>query len=256
MKFKILCLLVMVSLISSCSGGGGDKDSSSLCSTAKVINGEACSISTSAVVSVQSIHDTGLLVICNGVVISPTKVLTSAVCLQILRGTPPNQVNFSVADSISVFVEGKKLKATNYKIHPKFNVLDFDSLLTEYDIAVLDLPESVSVRPVSIANRNAASGDQISTFEYSVVEPGYVKLGALSAGKMIVTATSGKDFQAAPTESGQKITDNVSGAPAFLLNEKGNSLGLVGVGQNASPTSVSYLSVNDPEVSSFIAANR
>jgi len=129
--------------------------------------------------------------------------------------------------------------------------------VTSYDVAVLTLAESVSLPTVSLASSGVTIGSAIAIAEYSPATPGLIELGGLSKGEMIVTSVRSPVFLAGPSAAGQTVNENVTGAPAFLLSEKGKNLGLVGLGQNGnSPSEIEFLDLTDPAVLSFIQANR
>jgi len=225
--FRVIALLVAAlsagSLLSSCgSGGDSDEATSGACNTLglKVINGESCSIDRSPVTVVLTENPNGVVALCSGTLISPTKVLTAAHCYR------SNTVDSAVAVGRNVYGVSKAVRHPDYDANSPLGV-------SAFDIAVLTLDATSAVTPVPILSSDrVSSGELYTIFGFGADEKGRDALDRdrddrLKSANMIVSATSENLFFGNFDALGATICKGDSGGPAIqVVNGTGSIVGV------------------------------
>jgi secreted trypsin-like serine protease len=251
--FNFLVLAASTLLI-SCGGGGSGGESIDQCgalglkaATAKIANGTDCTdLNKSPVVMVIKNYADGSAGICTGTMITPTKVLTAAHCLE-------NAANVDVLLGVSA-TKLAYITSYSWQIHPNFT-RSANGLLTN-DVGVINVPVPLPLPTVPLL---ASSAPQIAQkaviFGYGTTGPqddygqlrsGVMKIAAVDAGRIFANYESGTS----------NVCSGDSGGP--LLVQIGNQLTIAGTTSYGDSATCAvgeqsvFMNVQSPAIQNFL----
>jgi secreted trypsin-like serine protease len=204
----------------SCGSDGGGAESIDQCgalglkaaaATAKIANGTDCTdLNKSAVVAIIKNLPDGSAGICSGTMISPTKVLTAAHCLE-------------SASSIDVLlgVSATKLAyvtSNSWQIHPNFSRSSNGAFSN--DVGVINVPVALPLPTVPILSSSVPQvgqkavvfgyGTTGATDDYGQLRSGVMKIADVDEGRIYANYESGTS----------NVCSGDSGGPLVFMNLK------------------------------------
>lgn len=251
---------VCTALLVSCGGSGSAEVSTDQCgalglssaastttATAKIANGTNCTdLNKSPVVAVLRNNADGSAGICSGTMISPTKVLTAAHCLE---GAASVDVLLGISASKLAYVT-----SFSWKIHPNFSRAANGAL--SQDVGVINTPVALPLPTVPILSSTSAQvGQKAVIFGYGTTGTAE-DYGQLRSGVMKVSAVDdGRIF--ANYEAGtSNVCSGDSGGP--LLIEVGSQLTIGGTTSYGNSVSCAvgeqsvFMNLQSPNIQSFL----
>jgi secreted trypsin-like serine protease len=245
-------------LLVSCGSSGGSTESIDQCAalglkaatataTPKIANGTDCTdLNKSPVVMVVKNYADGSAGICTGTMITPTKVLTAAHCLE-------NAANVDVLLGVSA-TKLAYITSYSWQIHPNFTRSAIGQLTN--DVGVINVPVPLPLPTVPLL---ASSAPQIAQkaviFGYGTTGPqddfgqlrsGVMKIAAVDAGRIFANYESGTS----------NVCSGDSGGP--LLVQIGNQLTIAGTTSYGDSATCAvgeqsvFMNVQSPAIQNFL----
>ena len=214
-------LVVTAALISA--GCGSPPESQT--ATPKILSGTALPAGTSPqMVQVQTLQSDGLTVLCSGVAVGPSEVLTAGHCFR-----------NGIFTTIVVRDDGSIVPAASVLLHPEYTEADSQgAIFNDVAIVTTSTPHGLPTLPLlAPTSGQPESGDSVAVFGYGRDETGTI--GALRMGVLPLDAVTPNHLITVYRGEGGNPCLGDSGGPAIWFDALG-APAIVGVVSTGSAT--------------------